>query len=227
MVKDGEVYAPGAAKSLIPMGLTCRTLGVRFVRDGDGPRITSRGQCGMTRVVWTQVRQGIPCITMEQGGDIRGMMKMWRGRIGHTTYEDWRESLALPLEQELESASPHFQGDRQKTGGITPPGLSAKDYPPEDHLGQEEESEEAYDEVEPEFKDMNLALDQLCLSQMDDDGREKYIIRMAKHEQEGHIKKDLSCPGCQATDGPAQKHVRVRHEDKVFYVVHMDLSGPL
>lgn len=49
---------------------------------------------------------------------------------------------------------------------------------------------------------------------MDDDGKEKDSIRMAKHEQEGHIKWGPSCPDCQAADGPVQKNVRIPHEDK-------------
>lgn len=69
------------------------------------------------------------------------MMKTWRGRIGHTNYEDWRKRLALPLEQKLESTSPHLKGDRQETEGNISPGLSTKDFPLKDHLGPEEESE--------------------------------------------------------------------------------------
>lgn len=54
---------------------------------------------------------------------------------------------------------------------------------------------------------VSLVLDQLCLSHMDDDGKEKDNLRMAKREQEGHIKKDArparqQMSGAEACDRP-------------------------
>lgn len=59
---------------------------------------------------------------------------------------------------------------------------------------------------------MSLILDGPCLSQADDDIKELESIRMSEHEQEGHIKKNPSCPMCQTTDAPVMKHPRVPHE---------------
>lgn len=55
----------------------------------------------MIPVICIKVGQGISCITTEQEGIIRGMMKRGRGKIGHATDEESRGRRTPPAEQEL------------------------------------------------------------------------------------------------------------------------------
>ena len=208
LVVDGEIYAPGVSRCLLPAGRICKLLGVTFMWDDLGPRLTARGSSRWLPVIWMQVRGGIPCVSHGDGNVVRQLLKE-KDRKGPAMYAEWKELLQLPEEHELELRE------------VPPPGLVDLES---DDDSSESTGDVHYAEAEYEFAEQ--LVEQLCTPHLDHDRVEEKHFEMKQHIEQNHYPKRRDCRVCQEADGPIHAHKKVSAEEKGLYVLHADLTGP-
>ncbi len=209
LVVDGEIYATGVSRCLLPAGRVCKLLGVTFVWDDLGPRLTARGSTRWLPVIWMQVRGGIPCVSHGDGNIVRQLLRD-KDRKGPAKYAEWKELLQLPEEHELELRE------------VPPPGLV--DVDSDDGSSEEEVGDVNYFEAEYEFAAQ--LVEELCAPRSDQDLIEEKHFEMKQHIEQNHYPKRKDCQVCQEADGPVHIHKKVKQEEKGLYVLHADLTGP-
>jgi len=210
VVVDGEIYAPGVTRSLLPAGRVCHALGVSFVWDHLGPRLLARSEPRWLPVIWMKVRGGLPCVSELEGDFIRRLLKD-KSRKGEVPYSVWKKGLNLPDEGDM---------DLRIDG---PPGLQKQE-----DISESSSEADVYEvqlDLDPTV--LEKFCDDICLHEMQDEERKERVHQdMELHRRNDHHPKRKDCKVCQESDGPVLKHKKVPLEEKGLFVLHADLSGP-
>ncbi len=212
LVVDGEIYASGVSRCLLPAGRICKLLGVTFVWDDLGPRLTARGELRWLPVIWMQVRGGIPCVSHGDGNVVRRLLRD-RDRRGPAMYSEWKELLQLPEENELELRE------------VPPPGLVDVDSE-SDSSSQRDDEAADLNYAEAEFDEAKRLVEEMCGGLPDLDTIEEKHFEMKEHIENNHYPKRKDCKVCQEADGPVHVHRKTPVDEKGLHVLHADLSGP-